>query len=86
MSKNKIYIVTMYRWGDRENHSYVHGVYNKKQKAIDKALEEQICRGGKYHPEVLEADINTTDCENFKVVLELEHNRWFDTKFNGAGS
>ena len=33
-SKGKLYIVTMYRWGDRSDHSYVLGVFRKKHRAI----------------------------------------------------
>ena len=60
MTKNKLYVVTMYRWGERENHSYFIGVFDKKQKAVDAGNAEQEWRGGKYDPEILEADLNFT--------------------------
>lgn len=56
--KDKIYTVTAYRYGCRESHSYVVGVYNKKQKAINAAETEQDYRGGKYECEILEWNIN----------------------------
>jgi hypothetical protein len=56
----KTYVVTMYRWGDREKHSYVHGVYGAFKKALKAALEEKAYRGGnKYYPEILMYNINT---------------------------
>lgn len=74
MKPNKprlVYIVTMYRFGDRENHSYVLGVYSKKEKAILEANDEKEFRGGnKYYPEILELDLN--DDKHKSTVLELE--------------
>ena len=55
-----IYVVTMYRYGDREKHSYDLGVWDDKEQAIKEAEEEQDFRGGnKYYPEVLEFVLNT---------------------------
>jgi hypothetical protein len=73
-SKGKLYIVTMYRWGNRENHSYVIGAFTKKQKALDEGEREAQYRGGKYDPEVLEVDPNQSmagGCISFKTVKEL---------------
>ena len=56
--KNKVYTVTAYRWGNKENHSYVLGVFNKKQPAITAAETEEEFRGGKYECEVCEWEIN----------------------------
>lgn len=43
-----IYIVTAYRWGDREQHSYNLGVFTHKSKAISCADSHAQWRGGKY--------------------------------------
>jgi hypothetical protein len=43
-----IYTVQAYRWGDRDNHSYIVGVYESKHKAISVARAEAEWRGGKY--------------------------------------
>ena len=68
----KIYVVTMYRWGERENHSYVHSVHGKKQAAIDAAKEEEENRGGsKYYPEVLECTLGTGES---KVIINIGDN------------
>lgn len=68
--KDKIYVVTMYKWGLREDHSYVLGVYNKKHMAIQDAKQEDQDRGGKYIPEVLEFDINKKN--EYKIIIELK--------------
>jgi hypothetical protein len=60
MSKDKIYVVTMYRWGDRSSHSYVLGAYTKKNLAIEEANKESENRGEKYLPEVIELNPNET--------------------------
>lgn len=54
MSKNKFYVLTMYRWGNREKHSYVLGVFTKKTKAFKVKEQEEEDRGGKYVGEVVE--------------------------------
>lgn len=48
-----MFVVTAYRWGGRENHSYVVGVYSSKEKAKSVALEHHKYRGGKYDCEVM---------------------------------
>lgn len=42
------YLVTAFRWGRRENHSYTVGIYHKKHAAITNAEKEADLRGGKY--------------------------------------
>lgn len=64
----------MYRWGDKESHSYVLGVFTKKCAAIKVAKEEQKARGRiKYQPEILEVVQNITcyKAKKFKVVVDL---------------
>ena len=71
--KNKLYVVTMYRWGDREAHSYVHGVFLKKHAALKAGEDERMYRGGsKYYPEVLEYDHDTPG--KGKLINTPEHN------------
>ena len=52
--KRKIYTVHAYRWGDKQLHSYLFGVYSKKHAALNAAEEETEYRGGKYTCEVIE--------------------------------
>ena len=48
----------MYRWGDREKHSYLVGVFNSKDKAFKEGEKETIYRGGKYDSEIYEIELN----------------------------
>ena len=52
--KKKIYTVMAYRHGDEEMHSYVVGVYTKKNTALKTAKEEEEYRGLKYRCSVIE--------------------------------
>lgn len=54
-----LYIVTAYRWGDRSNHSYVVGAFDKKAQAIKCADSHTTYRGGKYACVVDELTINS---------------------------
>jgi hypothetical protein len=54
MKKNKIYVTTMYRWGDRESHSYVLYAGFSKHKAIKEGEDCKKDRGNKYMPEIVE--------------------------------
>ena len=73
------YVVTMYRYGSRERHSYVLGVFTKKTKAEKAETKEQEYRGStKYYPEILECPLNETLRDDpFKVVMELDQNPHF---------
>lgn len=59
MSKSAVYTVTAYRWGDRNTHSYVVGVYSKKHSALKAAQVEKEYRGGKYECEVIEWNLDS---------------------------
>lgn len=73
--KNPVYIVTMYRWGDRESHSYVLGAYSTKTKAEKAGQKEKEYRGGtKYYPECIEVVIDEEYGSGFKTIVALEHN------------
>lgn len=54
----EIYIVTAYRWGDYESHSYVVGIFDSEEKSLAAAHIEEEYRGGKYECEVLKGVIN----------------------------
>ncbi len=49
-----LYTVIMRRWGERDNHSYVLGVFLKKSEAIAARDHEREWRGGTYDGEVQE--------------------------------
>jgi hypothetical protein len=54
MSDDAMYVVEALRFGDREKHSYVVGVYSKKEYAEAAAESEMDWRGGKYECVVTE--------------------------------
>lgn len=55
----KLFVVTMYRWGNPEKHSYVLGVFSKKSQAIRAAGIEEHGRGGKYDAEITKVKLDT---------------------------
>jgi hypothetical protein len=58
----EVYVVTMYRWGSRENHSYVRGVFSSEEKAMEAGMDEAVYRGGKYGPSVIKVVVDSDDC------------------------
>ena len=56
-----VYVVTAYRWGDRERHSYVVGVYSTEGAARRAAEAEEGQRGGKYECEILRMALDRTE-------------------------
>jgi len=72
----KVYIVTAYRWGDRETHSYVVGVFDDKELSILAAKTEKEWRGGKYDCEVVSMKLNESR-ENNNYVVEYKIEEYF---------
>jgi len=73
--KRMLYIVTMYRWGDRDCRSYVLGAYSTKTKAEKAGQKEKEYRGGtKYSPECIEVPMDAEYGSGFKTIIALEHN------------
>lgn len=68
---SKTYIVTAYKYGSRNNHSYVVGVYNDKYLAVDSAEEEEDNNNGKYVCEVL--CFNKTNSRIYKTIRPIRH-------------
>jgi hypothetical protein len=68
----KVYVVTAYRWGNREGHSYVVGTFDNEELALEKAAYEREWRGGKYTCEIRSMYLNETlEYKNYNVVLAL---------------
>ena len=66
----KLYVVTMYRYADKESHSYVIGVFTDKKVAIKAAEAEKQYRGGnKYYPEILE--FISDNIKSRRIILPL---------------
>ena len=73
--KMEVYVVTAYRFGDRESHSYVVGSFSSLEKAGCAALEERDIRGGKYSCEIVIADIDEKyDVLDGPVVVKKAEN------------
>lgn len=66
-----VYVVTAYRFGDRERHSYVVGVFTSPELAIDIAEQVPDERAGKYYAEVLKFGLNKSCNEEFDAVWPL---------------
>jgi hypothetical protein len=56
-----LYVVEMLRWGDREQHSYVIGVFDSEYDAKQCGEIEKSWRGGKYEYEVKSIALNDRD-------------------------
>jgi hypothetical protein len=48
----QVFVVEMLRWGERELHSYVAGIYSTLEEAEAAAQEAEEDRGGKYVAEI----------------------------------
>ncbi len=76
-----VYPVIAYRFGNREKHSYLVGVYSTKDLALDAALDEEEGLGGKYGCEVsaVTMDVNVNlfgtqvfgTQDDYKIIREL---------------
>lgn len=55
---DKVYVVMMHRFGDREGHSYVEGIYSNMGEAVKNLELHEQWRGGKYEGEILEMKLN----------------------------
>lgn len=53
-----VYVVTAYQFGNKDNHSYVVGVFDSFEKALISSEGEEEDRGGKYSCEILEVKVN----------------------------
>lgn len=56
----RIFVCTAYRWGDREKHSYVVGVFDDLERAIHYAKAEKEWRGNKYECEIISMPLNAS--------------------------
>mgnify|MGYP000960774940 CR=1 FL=1 len=60
----KVYVVTMYRWGNQEEHSYVLGVWSNEELALLHGKNEESWRGGKYEPKVTSWEVDANEYDN----------------------
>jgi len=70
-----VYIVEALRWGDRERHSYVLGVWSSYEAAVAAAEEHTTHRGGKYRCDVqqyrLDSHLDTDPCGSLLYQTEI---------------
>lgn len=72
-----IYVVTAYRWGQRNAHSYVVGAFTNKTAAIECAEAHVDYRGGKYGCEVVNALEWTEDADNVAEQVYYSESPYF---------
>ncbi len=64
-----VYVVTMYRYGEREKHSYVYGAFSTEATAREWGEKEKDYRGGKYEPEIIKFYVDSPT--DFLVVKHV---------------
>jgi len=78
-SGTPVFVVTAYRHGNRDNHSYVVGVYEVLDDALTLANKEEVFRANKYVCEVVEMKINgdiwAKGCKTIKRINDDHDNR-----------
>lgn len=67
---NIVYIVEMLRYGNREAHSYVSGVYSDRKIAEYEAQLHMNYRGGKYYAEIHEEIVD--GCNGKSLVCRID--------------
>lgn len=72
--RSKVYVVTMYRWGNPEGHSYIEGVYSDESVAQEQGITERIRRDCKYEPVINELKIDETLLCRRERILSLRKN------------
>lgn len=83
----KIFIVTAYRWGNKECHSYVLGAFDNKETAIEQAIKEKEWRGGKYDCEVVCMELNESlQYKNYEVVYKIPYSEQHNEKPSSKGA
>ena len=63
-SKNEIFVVTMYRYGDHDKHSYILGVWSTKSLAELYGKNEEVWRNNKYVAETTKWIIDGNEWDN----------------------
>jgi len=75
VKKNALYVVHMLRYGDREKHSYILGVFDKMHHAQQAGAAEQAYRGNKYSPDIVECVLNAD-----MHMDEIHPDNWRETE------
>lgn len=67
-----VYVVTMYRYGNHEKHSYVLGVWSTKKEAQRMGNVEELWRGDKYTAEITEWIVDANEFDQLDDVISKE--------------
>lgn len=68
---SEIFVVIAYRWGERENHSYTVGVFNRLDQARSCANSHTEYRGGKYACTVEKCKLSVFDNDSDQYTEEV---------------
>lgn len=72
----RAYVVLMRRWGNTEGHTYIAGVYQSQQQAVEAAEDSAYQRGGKYQYQIFECLFGQVKCVADTCGDQTEH--WQD--------
>jgi hypothetical protein len=73
--RDTIYVVTMYRWGCTENHSYIVGAFNKHSDALLAAENNEKYRECKYRADIAELKIDIDYTEQIEKINHYNFDR-----------
>ena len=68
-----VFVVEALRWGDRDDHSYVVGVFDNLHDACEACVVEEMWRGGKY-----ECFLN--DCNEMNIEIQEQKKTLLDER------
>lgn len=68
--KPAVFVTTMHRYGNRENHSYVLGVWSSEALAKLHGETEQAWRGDKYTAEVTRWTVDASEHDDLSEKVE----------------
>jgi len=74
-----VYVVTMYRMGERANESYVLGAFSTEARAKLAAREEAVGRGLKYGYGIASCQLDVVDDDDDEldeIVVAHDRNAW----------
>ncbi len=84
MKSEVVYPVVAYRFGDKERHSYIVGIFTDDRKAVSEALAEEEFRGGKYECAIYKIPLDTSvQMNGWETIKEVppspheEHEKYF---------
>lgn len=82
----EVFVVTAYRWGDRESHSYVVGVFDSLRCAISASKKVFDDRGTKYSCEVVKSSVLKEVPDNLLRTCKIVKSFLNPTKMNAIAS